>query len=287
MRVVHRRDAETPAAAHDDRRAIERATKRLPLWAALLAATLAAALVLRGRRTGSSPPERSCPEQWDRAPSDTCFWGQPTSNVGPIEKLDYPVAGTNTGGPDTNVAYYYTSFRLPAARPSRCMASIHMRGFSRSRPTSSRAKCRDIRRRRSTTNRSIPIPGSINPFRPGRTPRFQEPLLHHHDQRPDASRNPSGEHHVRRPARDDGGNAAGGNDHADLPALQTPNWSERRGAAAVANGEPTRRRPDWRRKAAACTALEDESGASSPTARRDARVDLPVPTRTGAGATPG
>ena len=49
-----------------------------------------------------------------QGPVNACFWGQPFANVGPINELNYPVAGTNVIAPDTNTVYYNTAFELPA-----------------------------------------------------------------------------------------------------------------------------------------------------------------------------
>ena len=91
--------------------------------------------------------------------SDRCvLLGAPWVNVGPIDELSYPVE--NELGPDTNVAYYYTRFQLPAgASVVLSTGSSRMRGFSRSRPTSARTASPATRRHRSTTNRSTPIRG--------------------------------------------------------------------------------------------------------------------------------
>jgi hypothetical protein len=52
------------------------------------------------------------PGEQGLGPIDACFWGRPGVNIGPIDELSYPVE--NELGPDTNVAYYYTRFQLPA-----------------------------------------------------------------------------------------------------------------------------------------------------------------------------
>src|SRR6202043_757971 len=94
-----------------------RTLRRGALGAALALALLPATALAGGEETGAVRPGEQGP-----GPVNTCFWGQTSSNVGPINELNYPVAGTNILEPDTNVVYYYTRFQLPAG------ASITLHG---------------------------------------------------------------------------------------------------------------------------------------------------------------
>src|SRR5271154_5766103 len=143
----------------------EAGLRGLALLAGLLAAMLASTLVAAA--DGQSATGAIRPGWMGQGPVGTCFWGQPTSNVGPIDELDYPVAGTNTGAPDTNVVYYYTSFRLPAG------ATVTLRGqypHARFFSLTTYVIKGEVPGYPSTSiydEQIDPDPGSINPFRPG------------------------------------------------------------------------------------------------------------------------
>jgi hypothetical protein len=100
-------------------------------------------------------------------PVNTCFWGQPSSNVGPINELNYPVAGGNILAVDTDVVYYYTRFQLPAG------ASITLHGqFPHSRFFSlttyvTKAGVTGFPSTSIYDAQINPDPGSVNPFLPG------------------------------------------------------------------------------------------------------------------------
>jgi hypothetical protein len=138
----------------------------LALGVGLLAAMLAAALAPVAA-DGQSAIGAVRPGTMGQGPVGTCFWGQPTSNVGPIDELDYPVAGTNTGAPDTNVVYYYTSFRLPAGATVTLHGQYpHARFFS----LTTYVIKDEVPGYPSTSlydEQIDPDPGSINPFRSG------------------------------------------------------------------------------------------------------------------------
>jgi hypothetical protein len=144
----------------------KRRLKRLALRAGLLATMLAPALAPAAAQ-GQNATGAVVPGTMGQGPVDTCFWGQPTSNVGPIDELDYPVAGTNTGAPDTNVVYYYTSFRLPAGATVTLHGQYpHARFFS----LTNYVVKGEVPGFPSTSiydEQINPDPGSVNPFRPG------------------------------------------------------------------------------------------------------------------------
>ena len=102
-----------------------------------------------------------------QGPANTCFWGQPTSNVGPINELNYPVAGTNIGALDTNVAYYDTRFELPAGATITLHGQFpHARFFSLTTYVT-KAGVAGYPATSIYDEQIAPDAGSINPFRPG------------------------------------------------------------------------------------------------------------------------
>jgi hypothetical protein len=143
-----------------------RTLRRGALGAALTLAVVPAAAVADGEGTGAVRPGEQGP-----GPVNTCFWGQPSANVGPINELNYPVAGTNVLEPDTNVVYYYTRFQLPAG------ASITLHGqypYSRFFSLTTYVTKAGVTGYPSTSlydAQISPDPGSVNPFLPGESRR--------------------------------------------------------------------------------------------------------------------
>jgi hypothetical protein len=105
------------------------------------------------------------PGEQGLGPIAACFWGRPGVNVGPIDELSYPVE--NELGPDTNVAYYYTRFQLPAGATVVLHGQFpHARFFS----LTTYVVKGEVPGYPSTSiydEQIDPDPGSINPFRHG------------------------------------------------------------------------------------------------------------------------
>jgi hypothetical protein len=98
---------------------------------------------------------------------NTCFWGQPSSNVGPINELNYPVPGTNIIAPDTDTIYDYTRFQLPAGATITLHGQFpHARFFSLTTYVT-RGTEQGLPSTSIYDEQINPDPGSINPFRPG------------------------------------------------------------------------------------------------------------------------
>lgn len=100
-------------------------------------------------------------------PVNACFWGVPSSNVGPINEMNYPVAGQNVLAVDTDVVYYYTRMQLPAGATVTLHGQFpHSRFFSLTsyvtRGTESGLPATSI-----YDSQINPDPGSVNPYRPG------------------------------------------------------------------------------------------------------------------------
>jgi hypothetical protein len=116
---------------------------------------------------GQSATGAVWPGTMGQGPVDTCFWGQPSSNVGPIDELDYPVAGTNVGALDTNVVYYYTRFQLPAGATVTLHGQYpHARFFSLTTYVT-KAGVPGYPSTSIYDEQIDPDPGPSNPFRPG------------------------------------------------------------------------------------------------------------------------
>ena len=102
-----------------------------------------------------------------QGPVNTCFWGKPFANVGPIDELDYPVAGTNVIAPDTNTVYYNTAFELPAGATITLHGQFpHSRFFSLTTYVT-KAGVAGYPATSIFDEQINPDPGSVNPFRPG------------------------------------------------------------------------------------------------------------------------
>ena len=102
-------------------------------------------------------------------PVNACFWGVPSSNVGPINEMNYPVAGQNVLAVDTDVVYYYTRMQLPAGATVTLHGQFpHSRFFSLTSYVTrgTEAACR---RRRSMTRRSTPTPARSTHTGPAKT----------------------------------------------------------------------------------------------------------------------
>ena len=173
-------------------------------------------------------------------PVNACFWGVPSSNVGPINEINYPVAGQNVLAVDTDVVYYYTRLQLPAGATVTLHGQFpHSRFFSLTtyvtKGTESGLPATSI-----YDSQINPDPGSVNPYRPGEDRRAKNRSYTITDQRADAAGGTCAEHAVRRTGRQNRRNTAGRDDHADIPPRQEPR-SQRRRAAAVTDSEPRRR----------------------------------------------
>jgi hypothetical protein len=140
------------------------------LWAGALGLTLALAIA-PAAAVGASAKGAVKPGTMGEGIEDTCFWGQGSSNVGPINELNYPVLGTNIIAPDTDTVYYYTRFQLPAGATITLHGQFpHSRFFSLTTYVTKGTE-------QGLPSTSIydeeinPDPGSINPFRNGENRR--------------------------------------------------------------------------------------------------------------------
>jgi hypothetical protein len=140
--------------------------RALGLVVALAAVALPAAAVADGWGAGGGAVS---PGRQPLGPINTCFWGEPQTNVGRIDRINE--TPPNIAGPDTNVAYYYTRFQLPAG------ATVTLHGeFPHARFTSltTYVTVGGVPGIASTSLYDAQIaadPGSVNPFLPG-APRF-------------------------------------------------------------------------------------------------------------------
>jgi hypothetical protein len=139
---------------------------RCALWAGALGLTLALAIT-PATAVGASAKGAVKPGTMGPGIVNTCFWGQPSSNVGPINELNYPVAGQNVLAVDTDVVYYYTRFQLPAGATVALHGQFpHSRFFSLTtyvtRGTETGLPSTSI-----YDEQINPDPGSVNPFRAG------------------------------------------------------------------------------------------------------------------------
>jgi hypothetical protein len=141
-------------------------TPRRALWLGVLGCVFAL-VALPTAAFGQAAVRAVKPGTMGQGPVDACFWGQPSSNVGPINELNYPVAGTNVLAVDTDVVYYYTRFHLPAG------ANITLHGqFPHSRFFSlttyvTKGEESGLPSTSIYDSQINPDAGSVNPFRPG------------------------------------------------------------------------------------------------------------------------
>lgn len=141
-----------------------RAFRRGALGAVLALAVLPATALAVGEETRAVAPGEE-----GQGPVNTCFWGQPESNIGPINELNRQP--TNFLGPDTNVSYYYTRFQLPAG------ATITLHGqypYSRFFSLTTYVTKAGVTGYPSTSIYDAQISpdlGSVNPFLPGESRR--------------------------------------------------------------------------------------------------------------------
>ncbi len=139
---------------------------RQGLWLGALALVLAIA-ALPSAAFGQAATGAVKPGTMGQGPVNACFWGQPSSNVGPINQLNYPVSGTNVLAVDTDVVYYYTRFQLPAGANVTLHGQFpHSRFFSLTtyvtKGTESGLPSTSI-----YDSEINPDAGSVNPFRDG------------------------------------------------------------------------------------------------------------------------
>jgi hypothetical protein len=118
------------------------------------------AVALAGGATGAVKPGEQ-----GLGPANTCFWGHPTANVGALNQLNIPVG--NVAGPDTNVAYYYSRFKLPAGATVTLHGQFpHSRFFSFTTYVTKEGVT-GLPATSVYDEHIDPDPGSVNPFRPG------------------------------------------------------------------------------------------------------------------------
>ena len=144
------------------------------LCAGALGSVLALAALPLSAAVASEPPTASALESalygsQGQGPVNTCFWGKPDANVGPITELGEAVGPGGQLGPDTNVVYYYTRFQLPAG------GTVTLHGeFPHSRFMSF-TTYKTVNGEPGIASTSLvdeqinPDPGSINPYRAGQS----------------------------------------------------------------------------------------------------------------------
>ena len=135
-------------------------------WLAALVLALTLATVPAAAH-GQAAVSAVKPGTQGQGPVNTCLWGAPFANVGPINELNYPVSGTNVIAPDTNTVYYNTAFELPAGATITLHGQFpHARFFSLTTYVTKEGVAGYPAT--SIFDEQInPDPGSINPFRPG------------------------------------------------------------------------------------------------------------------------
>jgi hypothetical protein len=139
---------------------------RPALWLGLLGFVLAIAAPPSAALANSATPVVK-PGTMGPGPVNTCFWGQPSSNVGPINELNYPVAGTNIIAPDTDTVYDYTRFQLPAGATITLHGQFpHARFFSLTTYVTKGTEP-GLPSTSIYDSQINPDAGSVNPFRPG------------------------------------------------------------------------------------------------------------------------
>ena len=135
-------------------------------WVAALALTGALA-AMPAAALGQAAVGGVKPGTQGQGPVNTCLWGAPFANVGPINELNYPVAGTNVIAPDTNTVYYNTAFELPAGATITLHGQFpHARFFSLTTYVT-KAGVAGYPATSIFDEQVNPDPGSSNPFRPG------------------------------------------------------------------------------------------------------------------------
>lgn len=136
------------------------------LWLGVL--TLAVALAIAPAAALAHSATRVVkPGTMGPGPVKTCFWGVPSSNVGPINELNYPVAGQNVLAVDTDVVYYYTRFQLPAGATVTLHGQFpHSRFFSLTSYVSKGAES-GLPATSLYDSQINPDAGSVNPYRAG------------------------------------------------------------------------------------------------------------------------
>ena len=148
------------------RGSVEARRSRRVVWLAALTLVLALA-ALPAAAFGRPGAGAVKPGTQGQGPVNACFWGQPFANVGPINELNYPVAGTNVIAPDTNTVYYNTAFQLPAGATITLHGQFpHARFFSLTTYVT-KAGVAGYPATSIYDEQINPDPGSTNPFRPG------------------------------------------------------------------------------------------------------------------------
>ncbi len=136
------------------------------LWLGALGLTVALA-ILPAAALGQSATGAIKPGTMGPGIENTCFWGQGSSNVGPIDEIDYPVPGTNIIAPDTDTVYYYTRFQLPAGATITLHGQFpHARFFSLTTYVTKGTEP-GLPSTSIYDEQINPDPGSVNPFRAG------------------------------------------------------------------------------------------------------------------------
>src|SRR5271154_3524882 len=139
---------------------------RPALWLGVLGLVLTIA-ALPATAFGQAATGAVKPGTMGQGPVNACFWGVPSSNVGPINELNYPVAGQNVLAVDTDVVYYYTRFQLPAGASITLHGQFpHSRFFSLTTYVSKGAES-GLPSTSIYDSQINPDAGSVNPYRPG------------------------------------------------------------------------------------------------------------------------
>lgn len=142
------------------------ARSRPAIWLGVLGLVLALA-ALPSAALGQSAVRAVTPGTMGAGNVSSCFWGQPSSNVGPINELNYPVAGQNVLAVDTDVVYYYTRFQLPAGATITLHGQFpHSRFFSLTTYVTKGAES-GLPSTSIYDSQINPDAGSVNPYRPG------------------------------------------------------------------------------------------------------------------------
>ena len=162
---MHRRRALLSNAARSSRRH----RSHRPLWLGALGIVLALA-ILPAAALGQGGTQAVIPGYQGEGPTQDCFWGVPEANVGPTNEAHetFPYKGL---APETDNAYYVTSFMLPAG------ATVTLHGqFPHSRALLFSAY-KNLNGEPGIPGSSlvdeniVPDAGSVNPFVAGK-PRF-------------------------------------------------------------------------------------------------------------------